>query len=70
MYKMHSGKPFGGGFPDVVALWRDETVSMCEFKIKGGDGLNENQLVGVESYVSMFGGKLDLRVFEWKASKA
>ena len=69
MYKKQSSQPFGGGFPDVVALWSDGSVSMCEVKIKGEDCLNENQKIGVESYFSMFGDRLDLRVIEWKGSK-
>ena len=69
MYKKQSRKPRAGGFPDVVAIWSDETVSMCEVKIKGRDCLNKNQKIGVESYVSMFGDKLDLRVIEWKGSQ-
>ena len=69
MYKKQSGKPFAGGFPDVVALWSNGSVSMCEVKIKGKDCLSGSQISGVDTYVSMFGDKLDLRVFEWNGSK-
>ena len=68
-YKQHSGRKYGGGFPDVVAYWSDGSVSMCEVKIKNKDDLNNNQKRGVESYVAILGDKLDLRIIEWQGAK-
>lgn len=64
-YKSASGKQGGGGFPDVVAFWPNQMVSMCEVKVKGKDRLNRNQIEGVRHLRSMLGERLDLRVLEW-----
>lgn len=49
-YKRESGKKKGGGFPDVVAYWPDQTVSLCEVKVRGKDRLNQNQIQGDPSH--------------------
>ena len=64
-YKIESGKKRGGGFPDVVAFWPNQTVSICEVKVRGKDDLNPNQIEGIRHLRSILGSRLDLRVFEW-----
>lgn len=64
-YKSTSGKKGGGGFPDVVAFWPDQMVSVCEVKVRGKDRLNRNQVDGVRHLRSILGERLDLRIFEW-----
>jgi hypothetical protein len=64
-YKSSSGKKGGGGFPDVVAFWPDETISLCEVKVRGKDRLNQNQIDGVQHLRSLLGARMELRVFEW-----
>lgn len=64
-YKSESGKKRGGGFPDVVAFWPNQTVSICEVKVRGKDDLNQNQIEGIRHLRSILGSRLDLRVFEW-----
>jgi hypothetical protein len=64
-YKSESGKKQGGGFPDVVAYWPDQTVSLCEVKVRGKDRLNQNQIQGIRYLRSILGTRMDLRVFEW-----
>jgi hypothetical protein len=64
-YKRESGKKKGGGFPDVVAYWPDQTVSVCEVKVRGKDCLNQNQIQGIRHMRSILGTRMDLRVFEW-----
>lgn len=64
-YKTASGKKRAGGFPDVVAFWPDQSVSICEVKIRGKDELNQNQLDGVHYLRTILGPRLDLRIFEW-----
>lgn len=64
-YKRTSGKRGGGGFPDVIAFWPDQTVSACEVKVRGKDRLNRNQIDAVRHLRSLLGDRLDLRLFEW-----
>lgn len=64
-YKSSSGKPGGGGFPDVIAFWPDQTVSACEVKVRGKDRLNRNQIEGVRHLRSLLGDRLELHIFEW-----
>ena len=64
-YKAASGKKGGGGFPDVIAYWPDQSVSLCEVKVRGKDRLNPNQIEAVRHLRSMLGARLDLRIFEW-----
>jgi len=64
-YRRESGKKQGGGFPDVVAYWPDQTVSLCEVKVRGKDRLNRNQIQGIRHLKSILGARLDLRVYAW-----
>lgn len=67
-YKRESGKKQGGGFPDVVAYWPDQTVSLCEVKVRGKDRLNQNQIQGIRHLRTILGTRMDLRVFEWSGA--
>lgn len=64
-YKATSGKPGGGGFPDVIAFWPDHNVSACEVKVRGKDRLNRNQIAAAGHLRALLGDRLELRIFEW-----
>ena len=54
-----------GGFPDVVAFWDDDRISLQELKLSGQDVLSAKQHQAADRLRVLLGSKAELSVLEW-----